>query len=225
MFWWAGAALGTAIGLALSWLLVSRGLIGRSFADYEQWEAEALAEAEANEARAGESETPEMWIQYPYARREMVRELAYLAAPIALGWLGGAVAIRLSAPEQSAPLWLVALSSVAMGYIIGASVVWGVRIFGTVLFGKEAMGLGDVHLLAAIGAVLGWVDAVLTFFAAVLVGLVAAGLSAIRNSSSARVLAFGPCLAIGAILVLLAKPAIEAALTGLFSLPETMDLP
>ena len=41
------------------------------------------------------------------------------------------------------------------GYFVGAGVVWATRIFGTLAFGKEAMGLGDVHLMGAAGAIIG----------------------------------------------------------------------
>jgi hypothetical protein len=50
-------------------------------------------------------------------------------------------------------------------------VIWVTRIGGTLAFGKEAMGLGDVHLMAAVGAVCGWRVAVLTFFIAPFIGL------------------------------------------------------
>ena len=51
-----------------------------------------------------------------------------------------------------AHLWLVVLSGVLLGYLIGGGIVWAVRILGSLAFGKEAMGLGDVHLMAAVGA-------------------------------------------------------------------------
>ena len=85
----------------------------------------------------------------------MIRELAFLAAPVGLAWGGGELAKHLGGGSPM-PLVLQALAAVGMGYLIGAAVVWGVRIFGSLAFGKEAMGLGDVHVLAAIGACMGW---------------------------------------------------------------------
>ena len=70
-----GAAFGAAIGLIVANVMMSMGLIGRSFADYEEWEEKALAELEAKKGESGESEpspganTPGMWVQYPHARR------------------------------------------------------------------------------------------------------------------------------------------------------------
>ncbi|MEM8756343.1 MAG: prepilin peptidase [Planctomycetota bacterium] len=235
--WWMGAAVGAAAGLGVSGVLIKLGLLRRSFEDYDEWEQEALRQQRAgdtsaspggSEAEAAEatSDVPEMWLQYPHARREMVRELAFLGPVIGLAWLGGAVSASLGlAPFLAQPLWLQSVVGVATGYLIGAALVWGVRIFGTFLFGKEAMGLGDVHVLAAVGACLGWADAVLTFFAAVLVGLVSAIAGGIARSKSVRMLAFGPCLAIGAMMVVFGKPLIETGLTLLFSPAEPIDLP
>lgn len=225
-WWWAGACGGAIIGLIIANTLLAVGLIGRSFADYDDWEREALEQFRKDNPGVEEpgADTPELWVQYPHARREMVRELAFLAAPVGLAWFGGEMLHRAMLGDTM-PLWLQALTGVAMGYLIGAAIVWGVRIFGSLLFGKEAMGLGDVHVLAAIGACLGWPDAALGFFAAVLVGLVSAIVSVLRSSAGSRMLAFGPCLAIGSVLVLFAKPLIEVAIAALIRSPDPINLP
>ncbi|MCH8937615.1 MAG: prepilin peptidase [Gemmatimonadetes bacterium] len=66
-----------------------------------------------------------------------------------------------------------------MGYLVGGGVVWGIRIFGSLAFGKEAMGLGDVHLMAAVGACIGWIDSTVAFFIAAPIGLAWVLISAI----------------------------------------------
>jgi leader peptidase (prepilin peptidase)/N-methyltransferase len=48
----------------------------------------------------------------------------------------------------------------------GGFLIWIFRIGGSYGFGREAMGLGDVHLMAAIGATLGVGPAILAFFIA-----------------------------------------------------------
>jgi leader peptidase (prepilin peptidase)/N-methyltransferase len=105
-------------------------------------------------------------------------------------------------------------------------VVWATRIFGSLAFGKEAMGIGDVHLLAAVGACFGWIDAVLAFFAAAFVGLAWTVLAAVASGGKLqRAMPFGPYLAVGALLVLLCKPLLETALGLVFAAPGPVDIP
>ncbi len=231
-WWWLGLCLGAIAGLIIANILLATGAIGRSFADYESWEEQALAEERAKLEAEGlaidpplsTADTPDMWVQYPHARREMVRELAFLAPAAALGWGGGLLAEWLGGAADM-PLIVRVLTGVMLGYLVGGAVIWGVRIFGSLAFGKEAMGLGDVHVLAAIGACLGWPAAVLTFFAAVLVGLGGAVVGAVLRSKVARMMAFGPCLAMGALVVLYGMPLIETGLGILMGRPGEVNLP
>jgi leader peptidase (prepilin peptidase)/N-methyltransferase len=57
------------------------------------------------------------------------------------------------------------------GYFVGCATVWATRILGTLAFGREAMGLGDVHLMGAAGAVVGPLMVVIAFFIAPFFGL------------------------------------------------------
>lgn len=175
--------------------------------------------------------SPEMWVQYPHARREMVKEIVFLAPAVGLAvgvgylfqqfpvWFGSGYAydamLDARATDLRAPLWFSALSACLLGYLIGGAVVWVVRILGSLLFGKEAMGLGDVHLMCAVGAVLGWIDSTLAFFAAAFVGLAWALLGAVFRGGMLRQLPYGPHLAVATVLVLLGKPLIEMGLSAL----------
>lgn len=246
------ACIGATIGLGVALLLVRFGLIKRSFMDYDEWEARTLDE----QARAGQSapaaadgaaaltspappnpeaSPPEdptsLWIAYPHARREMVRELAFLSPAAILGLAGYQLGVRYwptpRLPEGAVglvfdpgpPLWLAVLGGVLLGYLVGGGVVWFVRIFGSLAFGKEAMGMGDVHLLAAVGACLGWIDAVLAFFGAAFVGVAWAVLSAVGGKGARRAMPYGPFLAVATLLVMVAKPAIEWGLNLLLGVP------
>jgi leader peptidase (prepilin peptidase) / N-methyltransferase len=172
---------------------------------------------------------PELWRTYPHARREMVKELAFLAPCILLmllGWYAGRHFGGMSfnpltgfSAKFSAPLWLTVLSGVLLGYLVGAGVVWFVRIAGSFGFGKEAMGMGDVHLMGGIGACLGWIDATLGFFGAAFVGLAWAVLGRIVGGKFLKTLPYGPFLAVSTVLVLLCKPLLEKLLTHLTGQP------
>jgi leader peptidase (prepilin peptidase)/N-methyltransferase len=192
---WSGSAvaLGGAVGLAVALLLLRRGVLHRSFADYDEYvrEGEVLA-------------------VYPHARREMWVEIRYLAPillGLGLGWLAGR-----GLPAGGPPRLLQALAIPVAGYLVGAGLVWGVRILGTLAFGREAMGMGDVHLLGAIGAVLGWFEPILIFFVAPFSGLLWAlmsiGLGSVFRMLR-RQLPYGPHLALATLLVILGRPGIQ----------------
>lgn len=234
-WWWIGLAGGSVLGLGLANLLVHKKVFSRSFEDYEAWEAREIETEKSRRAAAGEpplpedpndpgAGQPEMWIQYPHARREMLKELVFLSCPIGLGLVGGWAAFRLTGPYRidpntnealaaiAAPLWVQALAGVVLGYLIGGLIVWGVRILGSLAFGREAMGLGDVHLLGAIGACVGAVDAALAFLAATVLGVLWPVLAFLTGGKVKRALPFGPYLAAGTLLVQFAKPWIERLL-------------
>jgi leader peptidase (prepilin peptidase)/N-methyltransferase len=242
-----GAAIGGVLGLAIANVLVSAGILKRSFGDYDAWEKsvreqEAAESAAEDSAPAAASEQavvgdPEMWTQYPHARREMVREAAFLAPCAILAFAGWKIASMLSGPwtwdpvtgrmiaAQEAPLWLIVLGGVLWGYLIGGGIVWATRLLGSLAFGKEAMGLGDVHLMAAVGACLGWIDATLAFFMAAFLGLGAAVAGNIFRGKLARALPYGPFLAAATVVVLLAKPVLERALTIIFPAWAPINIP
>jgi len=87
------------------------------------------------------------------------------------------------------------------GYMIGGLWIWGMRILGTLGFGKEAMGLGDVHIMAAVGAVVGWAVPTVAFFVAPFFGLVWAVY--LWLSRGQRELPYGPWLSAGTLVVML----------------------
>lgn len=263
---WIGASIGGITGIGIASLLVATGALRRSFADYEAWEAAELASRSpsppgtatnpdpppdstpappasplaADPSPPGTPPAPdaqaELWIQYPHARREVLRELLFLAPCLALGFAGWKLATHLAGPwhlsprglslipAHDAPLWLSVLAGVLMGYLIGGGVVWAVRIFGSIAFGKEAMGMGDVHLMAAVGACLGWIDATLAFFLAAFVGVFWAIFSQLLSGKLRRQMPYGPFLAIATVLVLLTKPLFEVLL-GRLTGSGWIDLP
>ncbi len=215
---WPGAVAGLAgmAGLAVSWILLWSGRFTRSFSDYEEY------------LQPGET-----FAAYPHARREMVRELLFLAPCIA--GLAAAVLIADRLPDGRPPLPIAALGASSLGFLVGGGSIWALRILGSLAFGREAVGIGDVHLMAAAGAVLGWIDPLVAILPAVVIALGwtmgSRGLAILRGRSP-RELPLGPHLAIGTLLVILARPAfvdlgrvivpgwIEPARPGLFTTPR-----
>ena len=196
------AAGGGLVGLAIAMALLRLKIIPLSFADYEK-----LYEVHAKEH---EKEEEEPWFHYPHARREVLKECLFVIFPAVGMIVGGYLGPR---GQVDWPWWLLILGGVVLGYLVGAGLVWVTRIFGSLLFGKEAMGLGDVHLLAAIGAVLGPGEAVPVFFIAPFFGLVAAmmmyGVSAIFKKRF-QPIPYGPYLAGAAVVVMIwREPIIE----------------
>jgi leader peptidase (prepilin peptidase)/N-methyltransferase len=153
----------------------------------------------------------------------MIKEVLFLTPAVALGWGGAELAASL-ADGRPMPLWVSVLTGVLMGYLIGGGVVWAFRIIGSLGFAKEALGLGDVHMMAAVGACLGWIDATLAFPLAAMVGLYCVVVHAVATRQMPRAMQFGPYLAAATALVVLGKPLIELGLTRLLAI-KPPDLP
>ena len=101
------------------------------------------------------------------------------------------------------------------GYFVGCAIVWLTRILGTLAFGKEAMGLGDVHLLGAAGAVIGPVPVVVVFFIAPFFGL--AWAISQMFFKKIRQIPYGPFLSIGIFTVIIFRDTIIETLAEYFS--------
>jgi leader peptidase (prepilin peptidase) / N-methyltransferase len=191
---WFMVAAGGMIGVIAGIVLLRFGVLRYSFADYQDY-----------------VEEDQVLGDYPHARREMLVEVTFLLPCVfglLLGWFLGASVGWAGSP----PVMLQALGGSMLGYLVGGGLIWGVRILGTLAFGREAMGLGDVHLLAAIGAVLGAVDPIWVFLIAPFSGLLwhvgSTGVASMFRRSR-RELPYGPHLAIATGLVLLLRPGLE----------------
>jgi leader peptidase (prepilin peptidase)/N-methyltransferase len=88
------------------------------------------------------------------------------------------------------------------GLIVGGGTVCAVRWIGHWALGREAMGFGDVVLMATIGAYLGWQPVLTIFFLAPVCAIVVVCFAAIGGAS--REFPFGPWLSLAAILLLVA---------------------
>ena len=210
------AALGALVGLGVALVLQRVGLLRQSFIDADDKPVMQRGSRGAEKITAV-AVTKDHGVR---PRLEVLRELLFLAPAIALG-AGAYLLVSGIAPVGEAweslsragrpaggPFAGVQLAArfsacqaALVGYVVGGAWIWGIRILGTLGFGKEAMGLGDVHILAAVGAVCGWITPSLVFFLAPVFALLwALYLFAARRQ---RELPYGPWLAAAALAVML----------------------
>lgn len=90
-----------------------------------------------------------------------------------------------------------------IGALAGAGFLYLVLFYGGVLYGQEAMGEGDLNLIAMVGAFLGWKAVIVTILVGCLVGS-AVGLSliALRRLGRRQHIPFGPFLSLGAVVAM-----------------------
>lgn len=143
----------------------------------------------------------------------VLREALFVAFPVVGAVMGIAFSDAWAFDAATVPVWVKVAAGVAAGYLVGAGMIWAVRIVGSLAFRKEAMGLGDVHLLGGIGAVLGPVAVVAVFFMLSvfmallgylglrLLGKFEAGRTGGKPQSS-MAFPYGPYLALAALLVM-----------------------
>lgn len=129
--------------------------------------------------------------------------LAGMIGIVAIWWLGG-------------PRWESLLSSL-VGLAAGGGIVWFVRIIGRFALRKEAMGFGDVTLMAMIGAYLGWQACLFVFFLAPFAGL----LLGVANWMAHREheLPYGPFLCLATLFVIVQWAGIWEWASPFFSIP------
>lgn len=179
-------SLAVAAGLFVVWWWVATGPADR-FADVVEADSGGAEEdarsASGAEGQATGQESAEI------APRFDARRLAVLAAGlagVALAWWHGGTRFA-------------ALESALAGAVVAGGLVWATRAGGSLALGREAMGLGDVTLMAMAGAWLGWQACVLACFLGVLIGLVH-GVWQLAGGRGSE-LPFGPSLCAGVGLV------------------------
>ncbi|MFP4106660.1 MAG: prepilin peptidase [Phycisphaerae bacterium] len=213
-------SIAAGVGLVLSLLAVKFGFLERSFIDADGAGAESeqnqTGEETSDKKSKRDRRAEEMVVTSEHGvnpRLEIVKEVVFLAPAGVLAVLTWAALTYWSGLDHwwtsvasrdaggYAPHVNALLSSL-FGFLIGGLWIWGARILGTLGVGKEAMGMGDVHLLAAVGAVTGWIVPSLTFWIAPLVTLLM--ILWTMSSRKHRALPYGPGLAAGTIVVMLA---------------------
>ncbi|MCA9186287.1 MAG: A24 family peptidase [Pirellulaceae bacterium] len=149
---------------------------------------------------------PKTWT----TRRGWKKAWQYLGASIVrqrIWWsvLGIVATLVLAGYLRGGDYWQNTFSSL-VGITFGGGLVWAVRIIAGVALRREAMGFGDVTLMAMIGAFLGWQQTPAIFFflapcSAVLIAIVQ------KLVTGHSELAFGPYLCVGAAWLVLYWPS------------------
>ncbi len=104
------------------------------------------------------------------------------------------------------------LVSSLLGCIIGGGTLLLIGLLGKLVYKAEAMGFGDVKLMAALGLICGLPGILCALAIALLTGALAALPMLFEKGSGRRYLPFAPCLCLGAVAsVIFARP-----LSGLF---------
>lgn len=134
-----------------------------------------------------------VWFQNP-------RELFYLKT-ISPAWLKP----LLEGP--AIPQWILehphwhGFAASLAGLIVGGGIVWYVRIIGFWALRREAMGFGDVMLMAAIGSFIGWQPVLVVFFLAPFCAMVFAIASLVMRRGGE--IPYGPYLSLATLVLLL----------------------
>jgi len=100
---------------------------------------------------------------------------------------------------RGGPGWQGLLSAL-VGMAAAGGLVWGVRLVGAAALRREAMGFGDVTLMAMIGAFLGWQPCLIVFFLAPFAGLVVGILRVALFRD--REIPYGPFLCLAALVLI-----------------------
>ena len=98
---------------------------------------------------------------------------------------------------------LLGFKSALIGFLAGGGLFYGIAVTGRAVFKKDAMGGGDIKMMAMVGGLLGWKAVILTTFMGSLLGSVAGvSLIALKGREWGSKIAFGPFLAAGALISL-----------------------
>ena len=103
------------------------------------------------------------------------------------------------------PTWALSLAGALLGAVVGGGSLWLVGEAWKRLRGVDAMGLGDVKMMAAIGALLGWRLTLLSIFLGAFSGALIGGVLVMRQKDKdlQMQIPFGIFLGIGTIVSML----------------------
>ncbi|MBR3790898.1 MAG: prepilin peptidase [Clostridia bacterium] len=112
------------------------------------------------------------------------------------------------------PVW--GWASHVIGLFVGGGVLLLFYGLGFLLYKKEALGFGDVKLMAVCGLILGWQSVLVALFFGAILGAIGCLIMRAISKDGAREYAFAPYLALGVILAMFFGADIVAIYLGLF---------
>ncbi len=112
--------------------------------------------------------------------------------------------------------WWEGLLSALVGMASGGLIIWLVRVIGTAALGREAMGFGDVTLMAMLGAFLGWQSCLVIFFLAPFAGLFVGLITLVLRRENE--IPYGPFLCLAAAFLVVNWAAVWDRVEGVFFL-------
>lgn len=136
---------------------------------------------------------------------------------IAVAGAGGIVAVWLVGGSHWA-----GLVTGLVGLTVAGGLIWATRLGASWALGREAMGFGDVTLMAMAGAWLGWQACLLACLLAVFLGLVHGLGQLLRHAESE--LPFGPSLCLGLVIVVVVWQRLWDAASPQFERPLELAL-
>lgn len=148
-------------------------------------------------------------VEYFFARMFRVRQLWMSLTLVTIGLMTFVSLVFFVFPAR----WEYLLSSL-LGLAFAGGVTWGVRIAASTGLGVEALGFGDVTLMAMIGTYIGWQPSLIVFFVAPFTAILFVALRAIITGETAT--PYGPYLCAGVIVVLVFWDALWTKWAGKF---------
>ena len=182
----SGAVVGASTAIALLWLISEIWFHFRGIQEIE--ESEGLEDEQ----------------EIDYYIFNLTPEKARLYKILA-GLFGGIVGAVLLITVKNPPVWLISLYGAIFGALIGGGFLWLVGEIWKLVRGYDAMGLGDVKMMFAVGALLGWRLTLLSIFLGAFSGAVIGVflISRQKEKDLQTQIPFGIFLGIGAVIALL----------------------
>lgn len=116
--------------------------------------------------------------------------------------------------------WHDALMRSAIGFAAGFGTLWLISVIGRAVYGKEALGFGDVKFMGAVGALFGWQAVLGVLFLSAAGGSVAGlALMALGKRGMKGRIPYGPFIALATLVWLFAGPELWNAYLSLLAPP------